>query len=285
MKRKNGKIAITIAAIMIMCTAMITGCGKKAGDEEICVISREDGSGTRDAFAELLGIMENDIDNTTVNAEITNSTSVMMTTVAGNTEAIGYVSLGSLNDSVKAIKVDGVGATTDNVSNGDYAVARPFNIVTGDEVSENAQDFINFIMSKEGQAIIKEEGYISVGGDSSYTVSGLTGTVTLAGSTSVAPVMEKIAEKYMELNAGVTIEIQQSGSGAGITSTIEGVCDIGMSSRDLKENEIAEGVSSTKIAMDGIAVIVNVDNAVDDLTSEQIKDIFVGKTTKWSEVQ
>lgn len=285
MKRKNGKIAITIAAIMIMCTAMITGCGKKAGDEEICVISREDGSGTRDAFTELLGIMENDIDNTTVNAEITNSTSVMMTTVAGNTEAIGYVSLGSLNDSVKAIKVDGVGATTDNVSNGDYAVARPFNIVTGDEVSENAQDFINFIMSKEGQAIIKEEGYISVGGDSSYTVSGLTGTVTLAGSTSVAPVMEKIAEKYMELNAGVTIEIQQSGSGAGITSTIEGVCDIGMSSRDLKENEIAEGVSSTKIAMDGIAVIVNVDNAVDDLTSEQIKDIFVGKTTKWSEVQ
>lgn len=285
MKRKNGKIAITIAAIMIMCTAMITGCGKKAGGEEICVISREDGSGTRDAFTELLGIMENDIDNTTVNAEITNSTSVMMTTVAGNTEAIGYVSLGSLNDSVKAIKVDGVGATTDNVSNGDYAVARPFNIVTGDEVSENAQDFINFIMSKEGQAIIREEGYISVGGDSSYTVSGLTGTVTLAGSTSVAPVMEKIAEKYMELNAGVTIEIQQSGSGAGITSTIEGVCDIGMSSRDLKENEIAEGVSSTKIAMDGIAVIVNVDNAVDDLTSEQIKDIFVGKTTKWSEVQ
>lgn len=285
MKRKNGKIAITIAAIMIMCTAMITGCGKKAGDEEICVISREDGSGTRDAFTELLGIMENDIDNTTVNAEITNSTSVMMTTVAGNTEAIGYVSLGSLNDSVKAIKVDGVGATTDNVSNGDYAVARPFNIVTGDEVSENAQDFINFIMSKEGQAIIREEGYISVGGDSSYTVSGLTGTVTLAGSTSVAPVMEKIAEKYMELNAGVTIEIQQSGSGAGITSTIEGVCDIGMSSRDLKENEIAEGVSSTKIAMDGIAVIVNVDNAVEDLTSEQIKDIFVGKTTKWSEVQ
>lgn len=285
MKRKNGKIAITIAAIMIMCTAMITGCGKKAGDEEICVISREDGSGTRDAFTELLGIMENNVDNTTVNAEITNSTSVMMTTVAGNTEAIGYVSLGSLNDSVKAIKVDGVGATTDNVSNGDYAVARPFNIVTDDEVSENAQDFINFIMSKEGQAIIREEGYISVGGDSSYTVSGLTGTVTLAGSTSVAPVMEKIAEKYMELNAGVTIEIQQSGSGAGITSTIEGVCDIGMSSRDLKENEIAEGVSSTKIAMDGIAVIVNVDNAVDDLTSEQIKDIFVGKTTKWSEVQ
>ena len=285
MKRKNGKKKIVTVAMMIMCAVMMIGCGEKDGDKEISVISREDGSGTRDAFTELLGILEDDVDNTTVNAEITNSTSVMMTTVSGNTEAIGYVSLGSLNDSVKAIKVDGVEATTDNVSSGDYVVARPFNIVTGSEVSENAQDFIDFIMSKEGQNIISEEGYISVGSDSSYTASGLTGTVTLAGSTSVAPVMEKIAEKYMELNEGVTIEIQQSGSGAGITSTIEGVCDIGMSSRELKENEIAEGVAATKIAMDGIAVIVNVDNTVEDLTSEQIKDIFVGKTTKWSEVQ
>ena len=285
MKRKNGKKKIVTVAMMIMCAVMMIGCGEKDGDKEISVISREDGSGTRDAFTELLGILEDDVDNTTVNAEITNSTSVMMTTVSGNTEAIGYVSLGSLNDSVKAIKVDGVEATTDNVSSGDYVVARPFNIVTGNEVSENAQDFIDFIMSKEGQNIISEEGYISVDSDSNYTASGLTGTVTLAGSTSVAPVMEKIAEKYMELNEGVTIEIQQSGSGAGITSTIEGVCDIGMSSRELKENEIAEGVAATKIAMDGIAVIVNVDNTVEDLTSEQIKDIFVGKTTKWSEVQ
>lgn len=285
MKRKIGKKKIVTVAMMIMCAVMMMGCGEKDGDKEISVISREDGSGTRDAFTELLGILEDDVDNTTVNAEITNSTSVMMTTVSGNTEAIGYVSLGSLNDSVKAIKVDGVEATTDNVSSGDYVVARPFNIVTGSEVSENAQDFIDFIMSKEGQNIISEEGYISVGSDSSYTASGLTGTVTLAGSTSVAPVMEKIAEKYMELNEGMTIEIQQSGSGAGITSTIEGVCDIGMSSRELKENEIAEGVAATKIAMDGIAVIVNVDNTVEDLTSEQIKDIFVGKTTKWSEVQ
>lgn len=285
MKRKNGKKKIVTVAMMIMCAVMMIGCGEKDGDKEISVISREDGSGTRDAFTELLGILEDDVDNTTVNAEITNSTSVMMTTVSGNTEAIGYVSLGSLNDSVKAIKVDGVEATTDNVSSGDYVVARPFNIVTGSEVSENAQDFIDFIMSKEGQNIISEEGYISVDSDSNYTASGLTGTVTLAGSTSVAPVMEKIAEKYMELNEGMTIEIQQSGSGAGITSTIEGVCDIGMSSRELKENEIAEGVAATKIAMDGIAVIVNVDNTVEDLTSEQIKDIFVGKTTKWSEVQ
>ena len=285
MKRKIGKKKIVTVAMMITCAVMMIGCGEKDGDKEISVISREDGSGTRDAFTELLGILEDDVDNTTVNAEITNSTSVMMTTVSGNTEAIGYVSLGSLNDSVKAIKVDGVEATTDNVSSGDYVVARPFNIVTGSEVSENAQDFIDFIMSKEGQNIISEEGYISVGSDSSYTASGLTGTVTLAGSTSVAPVMEKIAEKYMELNEGMTIEIQQSGSGAGITSTIEGVCDIGMSSRELKENEIAEGVAATKIAMDGIAVIVNVDNTVEDLTSEQIKDIFVGKTTKWSEVQ
>ena len=298
MKRKLGKKLVAAVAVMTMCVAMVTGCGADDNTQtqadgngsevkgtEICVISREDGSGTRDAFTELLGIMEDDVDNTTVNAEITNSTSVMMTTVAGNTDAIGYVSLGSLNDSVKAIKVDGVEATTDNVSSGDYAVARPFNIVTKSELSENAQDFINFIMSVEGQAIISEEGYISVGSETNYTASGLTGSVTLAGSTSVAPVMEKIAEKYMELNEGMTVEIQQSGSGAGITSTIEGVCDIGMSSRDLKDTEIAEGVSATKIAMDGIAVIVNVDNQVEDLSSEQIKNIFVGEITNWSEVQ
>ena len=149
MKRKIGKKKIVTVAMMIMCAVMMIGCGEKDGDKEISVISREDGSGTRDAFTELLGILEDDVDNTTVNAEITNSTSVMMTTVSGNTEAIGYVSLGSLNDSVKAIKVDGVEATTDNVSSGDYVVARPFNIVTGSEVSENAQDFIDFIMSQE----------------------------------------------------------------------------------------------------------------------------------------
>lgn len=285
MKRKLGKQLAATVAMMTMCVAMMTGCGAEDGDKEICVISREDGSGTRDAFTELLEIMVDDVDNTTVNAEITNSTSVMMTTVAGNTEAIGYVSLGSLDDSVKAIKVDGVEATTNNVSGGEYKVARPFNIVTGSDLSENAQDFIDFIMSKEGQEIVSEEGYIAVESEANYKASGLNGTVTLAGSTSVAPVMEKIAEKYMDLNEGVTIEIQQSGSGAGITSTIEGVCDIGMSSRDLKDNEIAEGVSATKIAMDGIAVIVNLDNPVEDLTSEQIKNIFVGNTTNWSEVQ
>ena len=285
MKRKLGKQLAATVAMMTMCVAMMTGCGAEDGDKEICVISREDGSGTRDAFTELLEIMVDDVDNTTVNAEITNSTSVMMTTVAGNTEAIGYVSLGSLDDSVKAIKVDGVEATTNNVSGGEYKVARPFNIVTGSDLSENAQDFIDFIMSKEGQEIVSEEGYIAVESEANYKASGLNGTVTLAGSTSVAPVMEKIAEKYMDLNEGMTIEIQQSGSGAGITSTIEGVCDIGMSSRDLKDNEIAEGVSATKIAMDGIAVIVNLDNPVEDLTSEQIKNIFVGNTTNWSEVQ
>ncbi len=282
MKRK------VLAALLmaVMCVGMVTGCGKgKEGGNEICVISREDGSGTRDAFTELLGIMEDDVDNTTVNAEITNSTSVMMTTVEGNADAIGYISLGSLDDSVKAIKVDGVEATTDNVSSGDYTVARPFNIVISDNLSENAQDFIDFIMSKEGQAIVSEEGYISIKSETSYTASGLTGTVTLAGSTSVAPVMEVIAEKYMELNEGMTIEIQQSGSGAGITSTIEGVCDIGMSSRDLKDTEIAEGVVATRIAMDGIAVIVNNENSVEDLSSEQIKNIFVGDVTNWSEVQ
>ena len=301
---KKSRKAVALALSVLLAMGALAGCGgsgSESGDasnsgaasQEISVVSREDGSGTRGAFVELTGVEEKDadgnkVDNTTPDAIISNSTSTVMTTVAGNEASIGYISLGSLNDTVKGVKVDDVEPTAENINNGTYKLSRPVNIVTKGEVtetSEAAQDFINFIMSKEGQTIVSEEGYISVGSDSSYTASGLTGTVTLAGSTSVAPVMDKIAEKYMELNEGVTIEIQQSGSGAGITSTIEGVCDIGMSSRELKENEIAEGVAATKIAMDGIAVIVNVDNTVEDLTSEQIKDIFVGKTTKWSEVQ
>lgn len=282
MKRK----VLAVCLMIVMCLGLVTGCGKEeSAGREICVISREDGSGTRDAFTELTKVMVDDVDNTTVYAEITNSTSVMMTTVEGNIDAIGYISLGSLDDSVKAIQVDGIEPTAENVGSGDYMLARPFNIVTGSEISENAQDFINFIMSEEGQAIIEEEGYVSVGSNTNYKSSGLSGTVSLAGSTSVAPVMEVLAERYMELNEGMTIEIQQSGSGAGITSTIEGVCDIGMSSRELKDTEIAEGVTTTKIAMDGIAVIVNNENAVEDLTSQQIKDIFVGDITNWSEVQ
>ena len=252
----------------------------------ISVISREEGSGTRGAFVELMGVVdEDDNDITTVNAEITNSTSVMITTVAGNPAAIGYVSLGSLSDEVKALKVDGVEATVDTVKSGDYKVARPFLLAYKDgSLSDVAQDFLNFILSDDGQAIIGEEGYISVAEGNTYEASGMSGKIVLAGSTSVAPVMEVLADAYKALNPDVTIEIQQTGSGAGITSAIEGVCDFGMSSRELKDSEAAE-LASTQIAMDGIAVIVNNGNTLDDITSEQIKSIYLGETTDWSEIQ
>lgn len=282
------KKIMAIAMVAAMTLGALTGCGNSEADgksEAITVVSREDGSGTRGAFTELLGIAEDDVDNTTDMAEITQSTSVMITTVAGNEAAIGYVSLGSLNDTVKAVKVDGVEVSVDNINSGDYKVARPFNIATKGDLNENAQDFISFIMSDEGQEIIKNEGYIPVESTGAYEgKKGLTGKVTIAGSTSVAPVMEKIADAYKGINEGVTVEIQQSGSSAGITSVIEGACDIGMASRELKESEVAEGLTPTVIAMDGIAVIVNENNEVDDLTSEQIKQIYVGEVTQWSDV-
>jgi len=245
----------------------------------ISVISREEGSGTRGAFVELMGVVDDDDnDITTVRAEITNSTSVMLTTVAGNPAAIGYVSLGSLSNDVKAVKVDGVEATTDNVKSGTYAVARPFLLAYKDgSLSDIAQDYLNFIMSADGQKI-------SVADGEDYAASGLSGKLVLAGSTSVAPVMEVLADAYKALNPDVTIEIQQTGSGSGITSAIEGVCDFGMSSRELKDSEKAE-LTSTQIAMDGIAVVVNNANTVEDLSSETIKGIYLGEITDWADAQ
>lgn len=255
----------------------------------IDVISREDGSGTRGAFIELFGVEQKDasgekVDYTTDDAEITNSTEVMITSVAGDRQAIGYISLGSLNDSVKALKIDGADATVDDIKDGTYKIARPFNIVTTGEVSDVAQDFINFIFSKEGQKVVEDNGYISQGNQGAYTASGKSGKVTVAGSSSVTPVMEKLAEAYKAQNSEVTVEVQQSDSTTGVTSSIEGVCDIGMASRDLKEEETAKGAQGQVIAMDGIAVVVNNDNPVDDLTSEQVKNIYIGDTTDWSEL-
>ena len=255
----------------------------------IDVISREDGSGTRGAFIELFGVEQKDasgekVDYTTDDAEITNSTEVMITSVAGDKQAIGYISLGSLNDSVKALKIDGAAATVDDIKDGSYKIARPFNIVTTGEVSDVAQDFINFIFSEEGQKVVEDNGYISQGNQGAYTASGKSGKVTVAGSSSVTPVMEKLAEAYKALNSDVTVEVQQSDSTTGVTSSIEGVCDIGMASRELKDEETAKGAQGQVIAMDGIAVVVNNDNPVDDLTSEQVKDIYVGDTTDWSEL-
>lgn len=250
---------------------------------KINVVSREDGSGTRGAFVELLGIEQEvdgqKVDMTTLDAQITNSTAVMMTTVSGDEYAIGYISLGSLDESVKAVMVDGVEATTDNVASGDYAVARPFNVVTGAEVSDVAQDFLNYIMSDEGQAIVADGGYIAVS-DGTFESNGATGTVTVAGSSSVSPIMEKLAEAYEAVNTGATIEVQTSDSTTGITSAMEGTCDLGMASRALHDDET--GVTATTIAQDGIAVIVNNGNPVEDLSSEQIMQIFTGETTDWS---
>lgn len=274
-------LALLSCAVLMAATAV--GCGSQ--NEKITVVSREDGSGTRSAFSELMGIVKDDKDNTTDTAEVTNSTSVMLTTVAGNKAAIGYVSLGSLNDTVKAVKVDGVEATAENVKAGKYAVSRPFNIVTGKDLTPLAQDFISYILSTDGQAVVDEKGYISVTQGESYKASGQTGTLTIAGSTSVAPLMEVLADKYMALNSGVKIEIQQSGSSAGITSAVEGVCQIGMASRELKDSETAKGVTATKIAMDGIAVIVNKDNSFSELTSDQIRKIYTGETTQWSDLK
>ena len=257
--------------------------------KDISVNSREDGSGTRGAFIELFGVEEKaadgtKVDNTTVEANITNSTSVMMTSVAGDPYAIGYISLGSLNDSVKAVKIDGAEATTENVANGTYKVARPFNIVTKDGLSEVAQDFVDYIMSADGQAIIETNGYIKIDPNAAaYAGSKPAGKIVVAGSSSVSPVMEKLKEAYLAVNTNADIEIQTSDSTTGVTSTQEGICDIGMASRDLKDTET--DVTATTIAQDGIAVIVNNANPVENLTSDQVKAIFTGETTSWADVQ
>lgn len=255
---------------------------------EVSVYSREDGSGTRGAFIELFGIEEKDangdkVDLTTPTAAITNSTSVMMTSVAGDANAIGYISLGSLNNTVKALSIDGAEATVENVKSGTYKVARPFNIVTKDGVSDVAQDFIDYIMSSDGQKVVEENGCISVADNAdSYKASGKSGKIVIAGSSSVTPVMEKLAEAYKALNPDVAIEVNQSDSTTGVNMATEGTCDIGMVSRELKDSE--SGVKATVIAQDGIAVIVNPDASIDELTSDQVKGIYTGELTTWEDV-
>ena len=280
-------------AVMALAAVMATGMAVPTmaadlGSDPITVVSREDGSGTRGAFIELFGVEEKDADgnkadNTTEEAEITNNTAVMMSTVAGDVDAIGYISLGSLNDSVKAAKIDGVEATAENIKSGEYKVSRPFNIATNGEVSDVAQDFIDYILSPEGQAVVEENGYIAV--DSTEAESTQPeGKVVVAGSSSVTPVMEKLKEAYAEVNPNAEIEIQQSDSTTGMTSAIDGICDIGMASRDLKDEELEAGLTATTIANDGIAIIVNNDNPTDDLTADQVKSIYVGEVTTWGDL-
>lgn len=276
-----------MAALM---TASIGMTAMAAAEGDITVVSREDGSGTRGAFIELFDVEEKDadgnkVDNTTEAAKITNSTSVMLGTVEKDVNAIGYISLGSLNDTVKAVKIDGAEATAENIENGSYKVVRPFNIATTSEVSDAAADFISFIMSKEGQQVITDNGYISVGDEAEYQGTDVEGKVVVAGSSSVTPVMEKLAEAYKAVNDKVDIEVQQSDSTTGMQSAIDGLCDIGMASRDLKDSETEAGLTATVIAKDGIAVIVNNDAGIDELTSEQVKDIYTGNITTWEELK
>lgn len=304
---KAVKKSVTFGLAGAMALSLLTGCGNgNSGNggsnssgggnssgfdvsKEINVISREDGSGTRGAFIELFGIEQKNeagekVDHTTEAAAITNSTAVMMQSVAGDTYSIGYISLGSMNGTVKAVQIDGAEATVENIKNDTYKIARPFNIVTKESVSDTAQDFIDFIMSAEGQAVIEENGYISIDGAEAYAGSAQSGKVVVSGSSSVSPVMEKLKEAYLKVNPDVTIEIQQSDSSTGVSNAIDGTCDIGMASRELKDSETEKGVSSTVIAMDGIAVIVNNENEIGNLTSEQVMNIFTGNAVIWNDV-
>ena len=283
-------LAVILTCIVVL--AAFAGCAKKRGfdaDSAITVISREDGSGTRGAFVELFGIEQKDangekVDHTVLTADITQSTGVMMTSVSQNTHAIGYISLGSLNDSVKALKIDGAEATVENIKNGSYKVSRPFNIATKENVSEVAKDFVDFILSEDGQKIVEQNGYISALDASAYNGTRPSGKITIAGSSSVTPVMEKLKEAYLAINTNANIEINQSDSTTGVNSVINDICDIGMASRELKDSEISRGITPTVIALDGIAVIVNNKNTVDNLTVEQVRKIFTGDTIKWSDV-
>lgn len=297
---------IALMAVAAMTASLAVGCGSSSdssdssdsststdsstdwdSSNDITIVSREDGSGTRGAFVELFGIEEEvdgeKVDMTTADAQITNNTSVMMTTVAENEYAIGYISLGSLDDSVKALQIDGADATAENIENGSYTVSRPFNVAVSQNLdNEVAQDFLNFILSEEGQAVVTEENYIAVE-TSDYTSTQPSGSCVVGGSSSVSPLMEKLIEAYAEVNPNASIELQASDSTTGMTSTIEGSYDIGMASRELKDDE-AEELTSTVIATDGIAVIVNLDNPTDGLTSDQIKSIYTGEVYSWDEV-
>lgn len=299
------KKSISLLLVGLMLCGALAGCGgsndsygaaqaDNGGEASgvsgaITVISREDGSGTRGAFVELTGVEEkNDagekVDNTTAEAEIANKTDVVLTSVAGNESAIGYVSLGALNETVKAVQVDGVEATVENVKSGDYTLSRPFNIATKGEPTGVAKDFINFIMSAEGQAIVEEEGYIKIDdAAAAFTSDGSSGQIAVGGSSSVSPVMEKLIEAYKALNPNAQIELQTSDSTSGMTGAIDGTFAIGMASRELKDEETAE-LTGTAIALDGIAVVVNPANTVEDLTMDQIKGIYTGEITDWSEV-
>ena len=281
-----------LGAVLLMAAGAGSCCfaaGKWNKRSQINVISREDGSGTRGAFIEIFGIEKSNaegkkIDYTTEEAAITNSTAVMLSSVAGDKYAIGYVSLGSLNNSVKALQIDGAEASVENINNGSYKISRPFNIAVKDNLSAVATDFVNYILSDEGQNVIAANKYIKVKTSGSFQTKAPKGKVVVAGSSSVSPVMEKLIESYKKINPNATLELQTSDSTTGVTNAINGTCDIGMASRSLKSSEKEKGVNEVTIAIDGIAVIVNQENPTVGLTKAQVESIFTGKVEKWNKI-
>ncbi|WP_418951716.1 substrate-binding domain-containing protein [Ruminococcus sp.] len=286
MKTRTSKLAAIFISVALAAT-MLASCG--GSSDKITVISREDGSGTRGAFIELTGIEEKDsngnkTDNTKKDALICKSTDVVLTQVSGDKNAIGYISFGSLNDTVKALKVEGVEPSTATIESGDYKIVRPFNIAVKDGLSDAAQDFENYILSSDGQDIIEKAGYIKIDKSAAaYASNNASGKVVVSGSSSVTPVMEKLAEAYQKANTNVTVDVQQSDSSTGIKDAINGTSDIGMASRDISDDELSQGIKSVTIAQDAIAVIVNKDNAVEDITMDEIKAIYTGSKTTWSD--
>ncbi len=318
MKRKSVAAVVTAAAMMMSLAA----CGSSAADstpvasestaasseaasseaasaestgdfdtdQDITVISREDGSGTRGAFIELTGVEEKNadgqkVDNTTEAAAIQSSTNGVMTAVANDETAVGYISLGSLNDSVKAVKVGGVDASAETVQDGSYTLARPFNIVTNGEATDPvAVDFIAYCLSKDGQALATEEGYVGSEGED-YISTQPEGKITVGGSSSVSPLMEKLIEAYKTVNPNAELELLTSDSTTGVSGALDGSYTIGMASRELKDSETEGGAMATVLALDGIAVVINPANTVEDLTVDQIKGIYTGELTVWSDLQ
>lgn len=288
MERKKKIISFAISIILVV--GSLTGCGVEDNKNNISVVTREEGSGTRGAFVELTGIAAmdengNKVDYTTVEAISVNSTAVTITTIAGNNRAIGYISLGSLNNTVKPLRIDGVEPTAENIKNGSYRLARPLYVVTKKNLSKSAQDFIHFILSADGQMSIKKTGYIEVNNIGTFVSNGARGKVIVAGSSSVTPVMQKLQEAYQAINTNVKVEVQESDTTTGINSTINETCDIGMASRELTDEEARQDLAATAIAIDGIVVVVNKDNKITNLSTNQVKDIFAGKVTCWSEVK
>ena len=287
------KKIIAVLLVTIMAAASFAGCAGGAGgfnqNRDITVVSREDGSGTRGAFTELTGVLVtvdgNSTDMTSPEASIQNGTNAIMTNVAGDNYAIGYISTGSIGDTIKTVNVDGVAPTTANILTGTYKISRPFIIITQDNLSPVAVDFINFIMSVEGQNVIGIS-YIPIDQNPpAFTSNGAAGTIVIGGSTSVTPVMELLREHYLEINPGAVIEVHGTGSGAGITGAIDGLLDIGMSSREIRDSEMEQLHQEITICMDGIAVIVNKSNPIENLTIEQIRQIFTGEVSRWADVK